>query len=146
MSKVLGDRLKVLLEADDKAANLVKALTYQGFQYASSIIPEVADTVKPIDDAVRWGFMHEAGPFETWDMLGVKETVRRMKAAGYPAAKWVSDMLKAGIESFYQYKNGEKVGVYDVVKRSMSDMKRPEGMIVSEAAKGRVAKCGRDDP
>ncbi len=78
----LAGRLKVMLEADDKAATLVKALTYQSFQYASSIIPEVADTVKPIDDAVRWGFMHEAGPFETWDMLGVKETVKQMKAAG----------------------------------------------------------------
>jgi 3-hydroxyacyl-CoA dehydrogenase len=91
----LGDRLKVMLEADDKAAKLVKALTYQSFQYVSSIIPEVADTAKPIDDAVRWGFMHEAGPFEIWDMLGVKETVKRMKAEGYPAAKWVDEMLKA---------------------------------------------------
>src|SRR5215212_7160803 len=38
----LGDRLKVLLEAPppDKAAHLVRALIYQGFQYASSIIPE----------------------------------------------------------------------------------------------------------
>src|SRR5690349_20015530 len=104
------------MEADDQAAHLVKALTYQSFQYASSIIPEVADTVKPIDDAVRWGFMHEAGPFETWDLLGVKDTVKRMKASGYPAAKWVSEMLKAGVESFYQYNNGETVGVYDAVK------------------------------
>jgi 3-hydroxyacyl-CoA dehydrogenase len=104
--EVLSDRLRVLLEADDKAANLVKALTYQAFQYASSIIPEVADTVKPIDDAVRWGFMHEAGPFETWDMLGVKETAQQMKAAGYAPAKWVKGMLKSGIESFYQNKNG----------------------------------------
>jgi hypothetical protein len=40
-----GDRLKVMLGADDKAAKLVKALTYQSFQYVSSIIPEVADTV-----------------------------------------------------------------------------------------------------
>jgi 3-hydroxyacyl-CoA dehydrogenase len=133
--EALGDRLKVLLEADDKAANLVKALTYQGFQYASSIIPEVADTVKPIDDAVRWGFMHEAGPFETWDMLGVKETVKRMKAAGYPPAKWVSDMLKAGIESFYQYKNGEPIGVYDVLKQKYVKVKRPEGMIVLKQQK-----------
>src|SRR5690242_451345 len=126
----LGDRLKVLMGTDDKAANLVKALTYQAFQYASSIIPEVADTPKPIDDAVRWGFMHEAGPFETWDMLGVKETLKQMKASGYPAAKWVSDMLKAGVESFYQYKNGEKVGVYDAVKGKYVKLKRPEGMIV----------------
>jgi 3-hydroxyacyl-CoA dehydrogenase len=133
----LGEKLKVLLEADDKAAELVKALLYQSFQYASSIIPEVADTVKPIDDAVRWGFMHEAGPFETWDMLGVRETVKKMKAAGYPAAKWVNEMLKAGIESFYQYKrsgpadkNGEKVGVYDVSKGKYSRLKRPEGMVI----------------
>lgn len=132
----LGEKLKVLLGADDKAAELVKALTYQSFQYASSIIPEVADTLKPIDDAVRWGFMHEAGPFEIWDMLGVRETVREMKAAGYPAAKWVNEMLKAGVESFYQYKrsgpgdkNGEKVGVYDVAKGKYSRIKRPEGTI-----------------
>src|SRR5690349_8183102 len=45
----LGDRLKAMLAADDKAARLVKALTYQSFQYSSSIIPEVADTPKPID-------------------------------------------------------------------------------------------------
>ncbi|HKG52929.1 MAG TPA: 3-hydroxyacyl-CoA dehydrogenase NAD-binding domain-containing protein [Anaerolineales bacterium] len=131
----LGDRLKVLLEADDKAANLIQALTYQGFQYASSIIPEVADTVKPIDDAVRWGFMHEAGPFEIWDMLGVNDTMERMQAAGYPAAEWVSEMLEAGIDSFYQYENGEKVGVYNVVKGQYEKVKRLEGRIVLKQQK-----------
>lgn len=131
----LGDKLKVLIEADDKAGQLVKALTYQSFQYASSIIPEVADTAKPIDDAVRWGFMHEAGPFEMWDMLGVKETVKKMKAAGYPAAKWVNDMLKADVESFYQYKNGEKVGVYDVAKQKYVKIKLPVGTIVLKQQK-----------
>lgn len=131
----LGERLKVLLEADDKASNLVKALTYQSFQYASSIIPEVADTVKPVDDAVRWGFMHEAGPFETWDMLGVKEILRQMEAAGYPAAPWVQKMLDAGIESFYQYENGEKVGVYDVAGGKYVQLDRPEDMIILKQQK-----------
>jgi 3-hydroxyacyl-CoA dehydrogenase len=126
----LGDRLKVLLAAEDKAAKLVKALTYQGFQYASSIIPEVADTVKPIDDAVRWGFMHEAGPFEIWDVLGVKDTVAQMQAAGYPSADWVNEMLQSGIESFYQYENGEKTGVYDVELKTYVEIKRPAGMII----------------
>ncbi|HJQ13663.1 MAG TPA: 3-hydroxyacyl-CoA dehydrogenase/enoyl-CoA hydratase family protein [Anaerolineales bacterium] len=126
----LGNRLKVLLQADDKAANLVKALTYQGFQYASSIIPEVADSLKPIDDAVRWGFTHEAGPFEMWDLLGVKKTVEQMEAAEYPAAQWVGEMLNAGYESFYQYENGEKVGVYNVVKKTYIPLERPEGRLV----------------
>ena len=138
----LGDRLKVMLEADDKAAQLVKALTYQSFQYASSILPEVADTPRPIDDATRWGFSHEAGPFEIWDMLGVKESVKKMKAVGYAPAKWVNDMLKAGVESFYQYKrsspadkNGEKVGVYDVVKGKYVKFKQPAGVLVLKKQK-----------
>src|SRR5512141_2488492 len=126
----LGARLKILLGADDKAANLVKALTYQSFQYASSIISEVAETVKPIDDAVRWGFMHEAGPFETWDMLGVKDMIERMEELGYPAAPWVKDMLSAGFETFYQYEAGEKVGVYDVTAKQYVPFRRSQGMVV----------------
>jgi 3-hydroxyacyl-CoA dehydrogenase len=138
----LGDRLKVMLEANDKAAQLVKALTYQSFQYASSIIPEVADNPKPIDDAARWGFSHEAGPFEIWDMLGVKETAKKMKAAGYPAAKWVNEMVKAGVEAFYQYKrtspedkSSEKVGVYDVVKGKYVKLKRAAGLVLLKEQK-----------
>ena len=138
----LGDRLKVMLEVPsaDKAAQLVQALTYQSFQYASSIIPEVADTPKPIDEAVRWGFSYEAGLFETWDMLGVKETSEKMKAAGYPPAEWVDEMLAAGFESFYQYersmpqsgsvdKNGEKVGVYDVLQKNYVEVKQPTSVV-----------------
>jgi 3-hydroxyacyl-CoA dehydrogenase len=74
--------------------------------------------------------MHEAGPFETWDMLGVKDTLQQMEAAGYPAAGWVKDMLDAGFESFYQHESGEKVGVYDAVNRKYVSLKRPEGMIL----------------
>ena len=131
----LGDRLKVLLEADDKAEQLLKALTYQSFQYASSIIPEVADAPKPIDDATRWGFMHEAGPFEMWDMLGVRETVKRLQAEGFPPAEWVSDMLKDGIESFYEYMNGEKVGVYDALKKKYVKLKPPKGVVMLKVQK-----------
>ena len=131
----LGGRLKVMLEADDKAAQLVKALMYQSFQYASSIIPEVADTVKPIDDAVRWGFMHEAGPFETWDLLGVEETFDGMLAAGYEPAEWVYEMLAAGFRSFYQYKDGEKIGAYNAVTGFYVPLKKIEGLVVLKGLK-----------
>ncbi|HEX2697662.1 MAG TPA: 3-hydroxyacyl-CoA dehydrogenase family protein, partial [Anaerolineales bacterium] len=126
----LGVRLKIFLDADDKAAKLVQALTYQGFQYAASLLPEIADSPKPIDDAVRWGFNHEAGPFETWDMLGVGETVKRMKAAGHPAPRWVEAMLKSGNETFYQYKNGLKISVYDVNKEKYVRLAKPDGVVV----------------
>jgi 3-hydroxyacyl-CoA dehydrogenase len=68
-------------------------------------------------------------------MLGVRDTVKKMKAAGYPAAKWVDAMLKAGVESFYQYKNGEKAGVYDAAKQKYVKIKRPEGVVMLRGLK-----------
>lgn len=132
----LGERLKVLLAADDKAAQLIRALTYQSFQYTSSIIPEVADSPKPIDDAIRWGFSHEAGAFEIWDMLGVKETAKRMKAAGFPAAKWVDEMLKNGCETFYQRKGVNIVGVYDVTKKKYVKLKQADDFVFLKNLRG----------
>jgi len=134
-AETLQEKLKILLGEDDKAAKLVKALTYQAFQYASTIIPEVADTPKPLDDATRWGFMHEAGPFETWDMLGVKEIVEVMKSEGYPPAEWVDGMLKAGKTSFYQYENETKVGVFDVTKKDYVRIKRTPGLVLLKKQK-----------
>ena len=131
----LGDRLKVLLDESDRAAQLVRVLTYQGFQYSSLVIPEIADTPKLIDDAVRWGFMHGAGPFEIWDMLGVKETVAKMKAEGFAPAAWVEEMLKAGCEAFYQYKGDSKVGVYDVTKKKYVPIKRAPGLVLLKELK-----------
>jgi 3-hydroxyacyl-CoA dehydrogenase len=110
------ERIKILLSESDRAAQLVKALIYQGFQYASSLIPEVTNSPRAIDEAIRWGFGYEAGPFELWDMLGIKQTIQKMKAAGYPPSRWVGAMLRSGVETFYRYKNGMKVGVYDVTK------------------------------
>lgn len=109
----LGGRLKLLLSAEDRAGQLVRALTYQGLAYASESIPEIADTPEPIDQAMRWGFGHEAGPFETWDMLGVKETADCMRQAGYPPAPWVEEMISSGHLSFYQYEDGRQAGVFN---------------------------------
>ena len=112
----LPEKLNAFLEGEDRAAELVRAITFQSFAYASEMIPEIADTPKPIDDAMRWGFGHEAGPFETWDFLGVKKIVSMMEKAGFNPAPWVKEMLSAGMETFYQYNGEQKVGVYHFEK------------------------------
>ena len=58
-----------------------------------------------------------------------------MKEAGYPAAKWVSAMLKNGVESFYQYRNGEKVAVYDAVKGKYVKLKKIESVVTLKGTK-----------
>ena len=131
----LGERLKALIKETDRGALLVKALLLQGFQYASAILPEVADTGKPVDDAICWGFGHEAGPFEIWDLLGVRESVGLMKAEGFAPAGWVDEMLAAGNETFYQVSAGQKVAVYDVTQRKYVPIARPRGMLLLKEQK-----------
>ena len=98
--------------------------------YASERIPDIADTPKPLDDAMRWGFGHKAGPFEIWDKLGVQETSTAMKAAGFPAASWVDKMVSAGHETFYQYESGSKIGVFNPGLGKYEPIKRPASLVV----------------
>ncbi len=98
----LGERLRQFLALDDRAANYARDILYYGFAYAAYVAQEIAYKLSDIDDAMRWGFAHEAGPFEMWDMLGVAETAAKMKEAGLDVAPWVQEMLDAGCDSFYQ--------------------------------------------
>ena len=139
----LGKRLEVLLAAQDRAGELVRAITYQSFAYASELIPEIADTPKPIDDAMRWGFGHEAGPFETWDALGVEQTVQAMKATCFSPAPWVEKMLASGHPTFYQYSSaGIKTGAYNPARQAYAPILASPGLVLLKEQKetGRVIK------
>lgn len=109
----LGQRLRTLLTYNDQAANYIRDSLYFGFAYAAYIAPEIAYRLSDVDDAMRWGFGHEAGPFEMWDMLGVAETIQKMEQAGLEVAGWVKEMLAEGYDSFY--KNGSN---YDYETKS----------------------------
>lgn len=138
----LGERLKMLIAAEDRAGQLVRALTYQSLAYASQCIPEIADTPKPIDDAMRWGFGREAGPFETWDQLGVAATARAMEEAGFAPATWVDQMLEKGYTSFYQVEAERTVGVYNPAKGLYEALPKPKShlLLKEQRAVGKVLK------
>ncbi len=125
----LGERLRQLLQFDDRAANYVRDVLYYGFAYAAHVAPEIAYKLSDVDDAMRWGFSHEAGPFEMWDMLGVAETAEKMEAAGLEVADWVKEMLAAGHDSFYQ--NGS---VYDWDSKSYKLLDVDKNVIVIAVA------------
>lgn len=105
----LRKRLQVAMAGKDKAGEFYRSFFFSLFQYVSNRIPEISDTVYPVDDALVAGFGWELGPFATWDALGVAKTVEQMTAAGYPPADWVNDMLGAGFDSFYKTENGKKL-------------------------------------
>jgi 3-hydroxyacyl-CoA dehydrogenase len=94
-------RIKDLVEADDRAGAFAWALLRDTLAYTSRRVGEISDTLVDIDNALKWGFNWALGPFETWDALGVAATVERMKADGVEPAAWVTKMLAAGHDSFY---------------------------------------------
>ena len=130
----LKKRIKFLVNFDDKAGKFYRATFYDLFKYCSNRIPEIADELFRIDQAVCAGFGWELGPFENWDLLGVKETVEKMEAAGEKPAAWVYEMLEAGNESFYKVENGKK-HYYDIPSKSYKEVPGMDDFIILDTLK-----------
>jgi 3-hydroxyacyl-CoA dehydrogenase len=105
----VGQKIKKLCAADDKAGQLAWMVTAGTLNYAARRLGEIADDVVNIDNGMRWGFNWDLGPFQTWDALGVKATVARMEKEGIEVAPRVADLLKAGKDSFYGGTPGAKL-------------------------------------
>jgi 3-hydroxyacyl-CoA dehydrogenase len=105
------ERVKKLVADEGKAGQFAKKVLYKSLAYAVRRIPEIADSVVAIDDAMKWGYSWELGPFETWDALGFAETADAIEKAGHALPESVKKMRASGAKSFY---DGDKV--FDLVK------------------------------
>jgi len=119
--EVVKDRFKVLLAGTDKAGEFYRHTFFALFQYVSNRIPEIADELFRIDDAICAGFGWEIGAFETWDSVGVAESLPEMEKMGYPPNQWVYQMLESGNTSFYRVQNGVKE-YYDLQKQGYREI------------------------
>ena len=127
----LRKRMPVLLADKGKAGDFYRSSFYSLFQFVSNRIPEITDAIYKVDDALRAGFGWKLGPFETWDAVGVPETVKAMEEAGKKPAQWVYDMLDAGITSFYKVENGKKY-YYDFETKSYKEIPGQEDVLSLE--------------
>lgn len=105
----LKTRLKALFTGMDKAGEFYRHFHYGLFSYISHRIPEISDEVYRVDDAMMAGFGWEIGAFESWDVVGVESSIKKMKDAGYSVAPWVEEMIASGAKSFYKVENGVRL-------------------------------------
>ncbi len=125
--QVTGDKIAALTYSDDKAGKFFWELLVDTLIYAANRIPEISDDIVNIDNALKWGFGWEMGPFETWDAIGVHRSVERMKAEGKAVPAWVQEMLAGGRTSFYGFEDGKKT-FYDPAA------KKPDAVPLSKKA------------
>ncbi|AST93176.1 3-hydroxyacyl-CoA dehydrogenase [Sutcliffiella cohnii] len=105
-AKGYGNKLKALVYADDRAGNLLWNILAPALSYSAELLGEIADDIVAIDEAMKWGFGWEYGPFETWDAIGIEDSVLKMKQDGITVPAWIDEMLEKGYRSFYQKDNG----------------------------------------
>ena len=104
----LPDKLKALCFGDDRGSKYFWEITAKTLIYSANRIPEISDDIVNIDNAMKWGYAWELGPFESWDALGVQRSVDRMKSEGKQVTSWVLEMLDSGRDSFYTTENGKR--------------------------------------
>ena len=111
-----ADKIKAFAFNPDKSGKFVWEILANTLIYAANRIPEIADDIVNVDNAMKWGFGWELGPFELWDALGLNLSIKRMKDEGKKIPAWVEEMHQKGINSFYHSKNG-KLHFYDVQQK-----------------------------
>ncbi|MBU3713826.1 MAG: 3-hydroxyacyl-CoA dehydrogenase/enoyl-CoA hydratase family protein [Ferruginibacter sp.] len=125
----LGLRLKTLSESKDTAGDFYRIFHYGLFSYISHRIPEISDDIYQIDEALKAGFGWEIGAFESWDALGVSNTVKEMKDAGYSVAHWIDEMLNNGHHSFYKLAEGKRL-YYNVISKGYKHLHDNDAFLV----------------
>ncbi|MFO7737122.1 MAG: 3-hydroxyacyl-CoA dehydrogenase NAD-binding domain-containing protein [Desulfatiglandaceae bacterium] len=132
-------KIKSLYYAEDLAGKFTFGQISDMMIYAANRIPEIADDIVNIDNAMKWGFGRRLGPFETWDAVGVSKSVAKMKAAGYEIPGWVQEMLDSGKETFYKKEAGI-LYYYDVASKDYREVPVKPGVILLPSLKDREKK------
>ncbi len=133
-AKNLTERLRIIVNHEDRAGEFYRKTFFDSFRYCSFRIPEITEDLYKIDQAMKAGFAWKTGPFETWDMLGVEETIKQMKEKNQEPAPWVEEMLKTGAKSFYKFEKGNKL-YYDISTKKYKEILESKGLIILDAFK-----------
>jgi 3-hydroxyacyl-CoA dehydrogenase len=109
----LRERIKTLVMSPDRGGQFAWKILKKTLLYSAEKIPEISDDIVNVDRAMKWGFNHELGPFELWDVIGLKSSVKRMEKEGEVIPPLVERILSKGYSSFYEKKDG-RVSYFDL--------------------------------
>lgn len=125
-----AQRIKMMVTGQDKAAEYAWKTLRDTLIYTVNRIPEIADDVVNIDNAMKWGFNWEIGPFAMLDAIGVETFVKRARNDGVE----VPAVLDA-VPAFYRYSDTGRKEYFDLDSRAYRPCPLPEGQIQLQVLK-----------
>ncbi len=140
-----SQRLRALIRSDDRAGQLVWKTLSGELVYAANRIPEISDDIVTIDNAMKWGFNWEMGPFETWDALGVEAVAARLESEGRTVPELARMVLETPGKSFYRRSRGT-VSYFDRPSRNYLRLALPDGAVLLSSLRERKGGVVRRSP
>lgn len=133
--------LRALVEHPDKGGRYAWRVLSHTLSYAASLVPEIADDISSVDDAMKNGYAWKWGPFELIDKMGAAWFAERLAAEGMAVPKLLQQV---GAGSFYRVQDGQLQqfgtdGTYHDIERAegvllLSDIKRASKPIASNGS------------
>jgi 3-hydroxyacyl-CoA dehydrogenase len=117
--------LRALFKHSDKGGTYAWAVLSRTLSYAAGLIPEIADDVVAVDDAMRLGYNWKHGPFELIDKIGAGWFIERLRRSGI----WVPPLLaQAEGRSFYRVRGRQLQHL--ALSGDYANVKRREGVLL----------------
>ena len=131
------ERVKSFVMSPDRGGQFAWKIMKKTLLYSAEKIPEISDDIVNIDRAMRWGYNWELGPFEIWDAIGLKSSVKRMEKEGEIIPPLVEKLLSKGYASFYERKDG-RVSYFDLGAGGYQEIEEKPEIILLPSLKDRM--------
>ena len=96
--------IRAVMETDDEGGKYARRVLTQTLAYAASLVPQIAEKISDIDEAMRMGTNWKFGPFEMIDKIGPKHFVDMLEADGIAVPELLQ---KVGDGKFYKVEDGK---------------------------------------
>ncbi|MCA0199618.1 MAG: 3-hydroxyacyl-CoA dehydrogenase [Proteobacteria bacterium] len=127
------DGLKGVVEHTDKGGQYAWKLASKGLTYTAALVPEIADIIVDVDEAMKDGYGWKTGPFELIDQLGAKWFADKLAAEKMT----VPPLLKLAAEKGGFYKIDGKSLKYLTVDGDYKEVVRAPGVLrLSDVKRG----------
>jgi 3-hydroxyacyl-CoA dehydrogenase len=122
--------LREFLSGTGKLARYTWRVLGQTLSYAASLVPEAADSIDSIDEAMRLGYNWRWGPFELIDKLGAGWLADKLAADNLP----VPALLRAAKDkTFYRFEGIQRQ--FLGADGNYHEVERPAGVLMLEDIK-----------
>lgn len=117
--------LDKMLSHGDRGSRYAWSVLSKVLSYTASLIPEIADDIHAVDEAMKSGYNWKYGPFELLDRMGAKWFANRLEKEGAD----VPSLLKTvGDQSFYRVHEGKRQ--FMTTDGDYKDIPRADGVLL----------------